>query len=122
MLALKEVISEKVNLQTIIFDEIDSGVSGEVAYSIANKIKSISKNVQVLCVTHLPQVAAISDHHLNIKKEIINLDNTQRTVTKIEELDYDKRVFEIAKMISNGAVTEASKNLAIELLKSTSNF
>lgn len=117
MLALKEIISEKVNLQTIIFDEIDNGVSGEVAYSIANKIKSISKNVQVLCVTHLPQVAAISDNHLNIRKEIIFENNINRTVTKIEELDFDKRVNEIAKMISNGVVTDASKNLAIELLK-----
>ena len=121
MLALKEIISEKVNLQTIIFDEIDNGVSGEVAYSIANKIKSISKNLQVLCVTHLPQVAAISDHQFNITKDVIIEKSEKRTITKIEELDHDLRVIEIAKMISNGIVTEASKNLAIELLKSSIN-
>lgn len=121
MLALKEIISEKVNLQTIIFDEIDNGVSGEVAYSIANKIKSISKNLQVLCVTHLPQVAAISDHQINIAKDVIIEKSEKRTITKIEELDHDLRVIEIAKMISNGIVTEASKNLAIELLKSSIN-
>src|SRR5690554_137041 len=121
MLALKEIISEKVNLQTIIFDEIDNGVSGEVAYSIANKIKSISKNLQVLCVTHLPQVAAISDHQINITKDVIIEKSEKRTITKIEELDHDLRVIEIAKMISNGIVTEASKNLAIELLKSSIN-
>lgn len=113
MLALKVLVSKKLNLQTIIFDEIDNGVSGEVAYSIANKIHKISEKVQVLCVTHLPQVAAISDHQVNIKKLI----SGERTITQIQELNNDERVIEIAKMISNGEVTNASKNLAFELLK-----
>lgn len=114
MLALKTLVSKKFDLQTIIFDEIDNGVSGAIAYSIANKIKSIAERSQVLCVTHIPQVAAISDHHYRIQKRI---DSETRTTTEIKELDYDGRVIEIAKMISNGEVTEASKNLAIELLK-----
>lgn len=114
MLALKTLVSKKLDLQTIIFDEIDNGVSGAIAYSIANKIKSIAERSQVLCVTHIPQVAAISDHHYRIQKRI---DSETRTTTEIKELDYDGRVIEIAKMISNGEVTEASKNLAIELLK-----
>lgn len=113
MLALKVLVSEKLNLQTIIFDEIDNGVSGEVAYSIANKIHKISEKVQVLCVTHLPQVAAISDHQINIKKLI----SGERTITEIQELNNDERIIEIAKMISNGEVTNASKNLASELIK-----
>lgn len=113
MLALKTLVVEKLNLQTIIFDEIDNGVSGAIAYSIANKIMKISEKAQVLCVTHLPQVAAIANHHLKISK----ITDEDRTSTKIEELEYHDRIIEIAKMISNGEVTEASKNLAIELLK-----
>lgn len=113
MLALKTLVSEKLNLQTIIFDEIDNGVSGAIAHSIARKLKKISERIQVLCVTHIPQVASISDHHYHIQKQR----DGERTTTKVEELDYDGRVIEIAKMISNGQVTDASKNLAIELLK-----
>ncbi len=114
MLALKTLVSEKLSLQTIIFDEIDNGVSGGIAYSIAGKLKKIGERSQVLCVTHIPQVASISDHHYQIQKKI---DADLRTTTAIKELDYDGRVIEIAKMISNGVVTEASRNLAIELLK-----
>lgn len=113
MLALKALVSDKLNLQTIIFDEIDNGVSGEIAYSIANKIKSIAKKSQVLCVTHLPQVAAIANHQLNITKVV----EEGRTLTKIDELSFDNRVIEIAKMISNDQITVASTNLAKELLK-----
>lgn len=113
MLTLKVLVSEKLKLQTIIFDEIDNGVSGEIAYSIANKIHTISQKVQVLCVTHLPQVAAIADQQINISKAIIK----DRTITNTKELEYEERIIEIAKMISNGEVTDASKNLSIELLK-----
>lgn len=114
MLALKTKVSEKLDLQMIVFDEIDNGVSGAIAYSIANKIKTISRRVQVLCVTHLPQVAAIADHQLNIQKHV---DQENRTVTKIRTLNTEERISEIAKMISNGSITEAGKALASELLK-----
>lgn len=113
MLALKTLVAHKLELQTLIFDEIDNGVSGEIAYSIASKIKEIAINAQVLCVTHLPQVAAIAENHLKISKKIIN----NRTITEIANLSFIDRVDEIAMMISNGQITEASKNLAIELLK-----
>lgn len=113
MLALKTLITGKLQLQTLIFDEIDNGVSGAIAYSIASKIKEISESAQVLCVTHLPQVAAIADNHLKISKKIVN----GRTVTVIDKLAIDGRIDEIAKMISNGEITVASKNLAQELLK-----
>ena len=113
MLALKTLLIEKMNLQTIIFDEIDNGVSGAIAFSIANKIKQISSKAQVLCVTHHPQVAAVADNHLQISK----ITEENRTITIINHLSYEERIVEIAKMISNGEVTEASKNLAIELLK-----
>ena len=75
MLALKTLVSKKLDLQTIIFDEIDNGVSGAIAYSIANKIKSIAERSQVLCVTHIPQVAAISEHHYGFKRKIAEIKN-----------------------------------------------
>lgn len=113
MLALKSLVSEKMNFQTLIFDEIDSGVSGKIAHSIAIKIKKLSETSQVLCVTHLPQVASIADNHLHITKDIA-LDN--RTITKITEIEGNERINEISLMISNGTLTTASFNLAKELL------
>lgn len=113
MLALKVMINEKMNYQTMIFDEIDSGVSGKTAYAIASKLKQIANFSQVLSVTHLPQVAAIADSHLFISKEVLD----GRTITKLKHLENEGRVIEIAKMISNGIVTDASYNLALELLK-----
>lgn len=113
MLALKVMINEKMNYQTMIFDEIDSGVSGKTAYAIASKLKQIANFSQVLSITHLPQVAAIADSHLYISKEVLD----GRTVTKLKHLENKERVIEIANMISNGVVTDASYNLALELLK-----
>ncbi len=115
MLALKAITANQFVNQTLIFDEIDNGVSGSVAYSIANKIKEISQKSQVLCVTHLVQVAAISDHQLHISKEIDN----NRTKTNIKELNYEERVEEISKMASFGLSSEASRNFAKELLKNS---
>lgn len=118
MLALKTIIGDKIPLQTKVFDEIDNGVSGSVAYSIAEKIKFISEKSQVICITHLPQVASISDHHLKISKEVVD----NRTYTKITPLDKDGRIKEIAEMISKGKPTEASLALAHELLSTAANF
>jgi len=113
MLALKALVSEKLDLQTIIFDEIDNGDSGAIAHSIAKKLKKLSEKTQVLCVTHIPQVASIADHNYRIQKQV----EGERTTTQVEELGYEGRIEEIAKMISNGRVTQASKNLAMELLR-----
>lgn len=112
MLALKTVIEDNVFLSTKIFDEIDNGVSGSVAYSIGEKIKSISKNSQVLCITHLPQVAAISNEHYRISKYI----QDNKTYTKVHKLSYEERIVEIASMISNGSPSKTSLDLAKELL------
>lgn len=112
MLALKAIVSEKFVNQTLIFDEIDNGVSGAVAYSIANKIKEISSYSQVLCVTHLAQVAAKAHHQLFLSKEV----DKDRTLTQIKELSYEERIEEISKMASFGKMSEASINFAKELL------
>ena len=113
MLALKSILSKNMVNQTIIFDEIDSGVSGKVAYSIAQKISSISEFAQVLCITHLPQVAAICDNHIALTKEVVN----SRTITVVNELELDNRIREIAKMISNGDISDSSISLARELIQ-----
>lgn len=112
MLALKCVLRKNMLNQTIIFDEIDSGVSGKVAYAIASKISSISNYAQVLCITHLPQVSAICDNHLLLSKEVVN----DRTVTNVHELNINERISEIAKMISNDKITDSSLKLAEELI------
>ncbi len=112
MLALKTSINSKLNSKLFIFDEIDQGVSGAVAQSIATKLKTISKNNQVLCISHLPQIAAIADNHLKISKQI----KDGRTTTTIKYLSFDERVYEIASMISKNKVTESSITLAKELL------
>lgn len=115
MLALKTVLGSNLQLQTKIFDEIDNGVSGSVAYSIAEKIKFISVDSQVLCITHLPQVASIADHHIKISKSSEN----NRTFTVIKELNSENKIIEIASMISKGEPTEASVNLAKELINNS---
>lgn len=114
MLALKALTCNNTDSHTKIFDEIDSGVSGTIAYSIANKLKLISSNSQVLCITHLPQVAATADTHLYISKHVEN----NLTSTKIEELDIDGKIYEIASMISNGTPSNKSLEYAKELIKS----
>lgn len=113
MLALKAISCDLVKDKTFIFDEIDTGVNGEVAYKIGERLNKISEQNQVICVTHLPQVAGISNHHLLISKEALN---NSKTVTKIEELDYDGKVLAIASMLSDGNVTDATIVLAKEIL------
>lgn len=113
MLALKTVLGDKLPMQTKIFDEIDSGVNGGIAYSIGKKLQTISLNSQVLCITHLPQVASIANNHYKISKKIEN----NRTYTHIELLNKEQRIKEIASLLSNGNITETSLKYAEELLE-----
>ncbi len=113
MLALKTVIGNNLNMQTKIFDEIDTGVSGKVAFHIAKKIKDISLSSQVLCITHLAQVASIADNHIKISKAT----KDGRTYTEIDLLDMDGRIKEVASMLSNGNISDASLRLAKELIE-----
>lgn len=114
MLAFKVHLLNNLELSTIIFDEIDTGVSGVVAKSMADKLKIISKNTQVLSITHLPIVAAAADNHLYINKGVKN----GRTYTTIKELTYDERVEELAKMISSQQNDIISQRLAEDMIKS----
>ncbi len=113
MLGLKNLLVESLNLSLIIFDEIDSGVSGYIANQVAKKINEISKSTQVICITHIPQVAAASDNHLFISKSV----EGERTRAFIKPLLGNDRVLEIAQMISGDNISPSSIETAKELLK-----
>jgi DNA repair protein RecN (Recombination protein N) len=112
MLCFKYVLAQKTNLPTIIFDEIDAGVSGEIAHKMAGLMSQMSKSMQVIGITHLPQVAAKGNVHLLVSKA----ESTNRTQTVINELKEEERVDELAKMLSGKSITESSLSNARDLL------
>ncbi len=112
MLAIKNVLSDKDNIGTLIFDEIDTGVSGSAAEKIALKLGEVSKGRQVICVTHLARIAAQADCHMKIMKSV----DDDKTYTKIEPLDFDGRAAEIARISGGGNVTELQLQTAKEML------
>lgn len=112
MLTILSTLSESKNLPTLIFDEIDTGVSGEVASKMASEFVRMGKNIQIVVITHLPQVAARGKTHLHVAKEIL----TNKTVTHVKKLDKKSRILELAKMISGEKVTDAAKANAENLL------
>ena len=113
MLALKTVFSSVDNISVLIFDEIDTGISGETVRKDAEKLKELSGTVQVICVTHSPQIAGKSNQQFFIKKEIEN----NVTETKVRELNTDERIREIARIISGDNITETSIKHAKEIMK-----
>lgn len=113
MLALKTIFAQNEGVTSIIFDEVDTGVSGRVAQAIADKIKLIAAHSQVLCITHLPQVAAVAQHHFLIKKSV----HDNRTTTRVTTLTTDQRVNELARMLSGEKITQLTKEHAQELLE-----
>ena len=114
MLAFKALMIKSSKVETVIFDEIDTGISGEIASRVAHKIFEISLNTQVISITHLPQVAALSKNHVKISKEIKN----NRTYTFIKYLNLDEKIYEIASLISGGKVSEKQLEYAKEMVLS----
>lgn len=112
MLAIKAVLAQYKELPTLIFDEIDTGVSGDISYKMADILSEMSKSMQLFCITHLPQVAAKGDHHFKIYKE----DVANRTVTKLEALNKKNRIAELAEMIGGKDHSETAIKQAKELL------
>jgi len=112
MLTIKSMVSRKNLLPTIIFDEIDSGVSGEIAGRVGNILKSMSAEMQVIVITHLPQIAGKGDHHYNVYKS----EDKKVTMTRIRKLKNNERVEEIARMMSNENITASAMKTARELL------
>ena len=118
MLALKNVIAEKDSIGTLIFDEIDTGVSGRAAQKIGIKLKQISRLRLVLCVTHLAQMAVMADNHLLIEKNI----QGDRTVTTVRTLDHEQRKYEIARIMGGENITELMLENAEQYLKDADNM
>ena len=112
MLALKTVFSAVDNISVLIFDEIDTGISGETVRRVAEKLRELSRNTQIICVTHSPQIAGRAQQQFFIKKEIEN----NFTETKVHELNTEERIREIARIISGDNITEASINHAKEIM------
>lgn len=112
MLAIRSVLSLKEDVGTLIFDEIDSGISGHAAQKVAIKLDSVGKKRQVICVTHLAQIAAMADHHLFISKSV----KDNKTYTSVQPLEHTGRVHEIARIMSGGAFTENLLKTAEEML------
>ena len=113
MLAIKTITMSKTDINTLVFDEIDTGVSGKVADAIGQKMHSIALNNQVLCITHLPQVAIHADHHYAIKKQT----QDEETYSSLAVLDEDERIEEIAKMLSGDVITPEAIENAKRLLQ-----
>ena len=118
MLALKSAIADKDSVATMVFDEIDTGVSGRAAQKIGIKMKQISKNRQILCVTHLSQLAVMADNHLLIEKNTVN----DRTITNVKELDFDGRIKEIARIMGGENPSELIIKSAEEELNKARNI
>ena len=112
MLSMKNVLAEKDAVDTLIFDEVDTGVSGRAAQRIAEKLRSLAKHKQVLCVTHLPQLAALADTHMLIAKS----ERDGRTFTTVTPLDKQGRVNELARIIGGTNITEITRKSAEEML------
>ncbi|EGQ0308338.1 DNA repair protein RecN [Staphylococcus pseudintermedius] len=113
MLALKSIFVRAHGQTAILFDEVDSGVSGQAAQKMAEKMKDIASVIQVICISHLPQVASMSDHHLYISKH----EKDDRTTTTVRELTGDARIDEIARMISGATVTELTRQNVKEMIE-----
>ena len=114
MLCIKSVIAQSMNLPTIIFDEVDTGVSGEIAHKIGDMMGEIAQRIQVIAITHLPQVAAHGNSHLRVFKT----DTATQTVTSVERLNDEEHVTEIARMLSGSEVNQAALDNARALINS----
>ena len=117
MLAIKSVIAGRDGLDTMIFDEIDTGLSGRAAQKVAMKLKEVSCGRQVICVTHSAQIAAQADCHMKISKSV----SDGKTYTKVERLDTEGRIHEIARITGGLEVTELQLKSAEEMLKNAGN-
>jgi DNA repair protein RecN (Recombination protein N) len=111
MLALKNVLAKADRVSTLIFDEIDQGIGGRVGAIVGQKLWQLGRQHQVLCITHLPQLAAFGDQHFHVEKEL----HSGRTITQIKEIEGESRLIELAQML--GGISEGTLQSARELLQ-----
>ncbi|MCM1040013.1 MAG: DNA repair protein RecN [Ruminococcus sp.] len=111
MLALKTVLADKDEIETLIFDEIDTGISGKTAWKVSEKMGILGRKHQLICITHLPQIAAMADTHFQIEKSVIS----KRSVTQIRKLDEEESIKELARMLGGASITETVINNAREM-------
>ena len=117
VLAIKKIMAEKYLIPTLLFDEVDTGIGGSVADSVGTKLNEISMSHQVLCITHLPQIACFGDHHFNVTKTLAD----NRTITKVELLGEQSRIDEISRMLGGKNITDKTIAHAVEMLKTAQN-
>ena len=113
MLGIKTIMASKDEIETLIFDEIDTGISGRTAQMVALRLKEISAIHQVICITHLPQIAAMADEHFLIEKSVVD----HSTQTNIFPLDENQSVDELARMLGGAQITDAVRENAREMKK-----
>ena len=109
----RSVLAEKDRVPTLIFDEIDTGISGKTSRKIGIKLKELSKHAQIICITHSAQIASLADTHFKISKTEIN----GRTETTLKNLSLDERVDEVARILGGIEITETQRRTALELIK-----
>jgi DNA repair protein RecN (Recombination protein N) len=114
MLAIKTVMATADKISTVIFDEVDTGVSGRTAQQVAEKLMAVSRTRQILCITHLPQIAAMADTHFLIQKLVQEGGNT-RTVTSVTPLSQDGAISELARLTGGAQITQATLDAAREM-------
>ena len=112
MLALKSILAKNDKLPLLIFDEIDTGVSGRIAQKVGQSLKNLASFHQIISITHLPQIAGLADQHFAVEKTL----NDDRVVSSIKKLSKDERIREVAKLMSGEKITEASLKGAKELM------
>ena len=108
------MLAERDHVPTLIFDEVDTGVSGRAAQRVAEKLRALSRTKQILCVTHLPQIAALADTHFRIAKA----EHDGRTFTSVTPLDFEGRKAELARIIGGASITPTTLQSAAEMLES----
>jgi DNA repair protein RecN (Recombination protein N) len=114
MLALKQVHPES-DVPTLVFDEVDTGIGGATSALVGKKLKNVARKQQVLCITHLPQVAAYADHHYRVEKRVVD----GRTATAVSLLGEDERVTEMARMLGGVKITDTTLEHAREMIETS---
>ncbi|HKQ58543.1 MAG TPA: DNA repair protein RecN, partial [Candidatus Eisenbacteria bacterium] len=113
MLALKSVLQEQDRVDLLLFDEVDSGIGGAVAQAVGERLRRLSRHRQIICVTHLPMIAALASHHLRVTKSVAG----GRTLARVEPVEGESRIAELARMLAGERVTETTRRQARELLE-----